>query len=242
MKVSKKLVCVLGHHGFIGNALTKKLKMTQDVTHTPSEKCKVIYDFASPNHEGFETNIDYNFNSIITRMAYLMRFCADHNIKYVYPSSALVYELDRPFKAFKEITEKMQNLFPVDSLALRIFPVYGVGEERTAIYQFCRDIKAGKRPTVFGDGSQKRDFIYIDDVVDNIISLSKSVKGITDIGPGQPHTLNKIVDMVNELANTNLKPIYVKPPAIYSKGIYCKKPVGCKVDLKEGIKRVLASI
>lgn len=239
MKNKKKLVCVLGHDGFIGKALTNKLAETHQVIHVPSEKCKVIYDFASPTHESFETNIDYHFNTIIPRMAYLMRFCADHGIKYVYPSSALVYELDRSFKTFKEITEKMQSLFPADSLCLRIFPVYGVGETRTAIYQWCRDIKANKRPVVFSNGSQKRDFIYIDDVVDNIIRLSKSEKGIKDIGAGKPHTFNKIVSIINKEAKTSLKPVYIRPPAIYPKGIYCKIPSKCKVTLEEGIRRVL---
>lgn len=242
MKNSSKLVCVLGHHGFIGRSLTQKLAKTQQVTHVPSEKCRIIYDFASPTHEGFETNIDYNFNTIISRMAYLMRFCADHKIKYVYPSSALIYELDRPFKTFKEITEKMQNLFPADCLAFRIFPVYGVGETRTVIYQWCRDIKANKRPIVYGDGTQKRDLIYIDDVVDNIIRLSNAQSGVRDVGPGRPHSFNEIISMINKEANTNLKPVYVKPPAIYPEGIYCKNPVSCKVSLREGIKKVLSSL
>jgi len=238
----KKLVCVLGERGFIGSALTTKLKTQYRVTHHPLKKCEIIYDFASPTHEGFEANVGYNFTTIIARMAYLMKFCADNNIKYIYPSSALVYELDRPFKAFKEITEKMQEVFPSKSLALRIFPVYGVGETRTAIYQFCRDIKSKKRPHVFGDGKQKRDFIYIDDVVDNIITLSKTKSGIVDIGPGTPHTLNQIVATINKINGTNLKPVYVKPPAVYSNGIFCKNPVKCSVSLEDGIKKVLASI
>lgn len=240
--MNRDIVCVLGHHGFIGGSLTKKLVKTETVMHVPSEKCRIIYDFASPTHEGFETNIDYNFNTIISRMAYLMRFCADHKIKYVYPSSALIYELDRPFKTFKEITEKMQNLFPVDCLALRIFPVYGVGEERTVIYQWCRDIKRNKRPVVYGDGTQKRDLIYIDDVVDNIIRLSNAQSGVRDIGVGKPHSFNEIISMINKEAGTNLKPVYVKPPAIYSKGVYCKNPVACKISLRDGIKKVLASL
>lgn len=241
-KNTKKTVCVLGHDGFIGRALTKKLAETCKVVHVPSKKCQVIYDFASPTHESFEANADYHFNTIIPRMAYLMRFCADHKIKYVYPSSALVYELDRSFKTFKEITEKMQDLFPVDSLCLRIFPVYGVGETRTAIYQWCRDIKVNKRPVVYGNGTQKRDFIYIDDVVDNIIRLSKTKKGIKDIGTGKPYTFNKIVSIINKEAKTNLKPVYVKPPAIYPKGVFCKNPYKCKVELKEGIRRVLKNL
>lgn len=236
------MVCVLGHNGFIGRSLTEKLIKTHEVIHVPSEKCQIIYDFASPTHESFEANIDYNFNTIISRMAYLMRFCADHRIMYVYPSSALVYELDRPFKTFKEITEKMQNLFPVDCLALRIFPIYGVGEKRTVIYQWCKNIKANKQPIVYGDGSQKRDFIYIDDVVDNIIRLSKSQKGVRDLGVGKPYSFNEIVRMINKEVGSNLKPVYVKAPAIYSKGIYCKNPVACKVSLRDGIRKVLASL
>lgn len=242
MKKKNDLVCVLGHNGFIGSALTKKLMLTNKVVHVPSKKCRIIYDFASPTHEGFEADISYNFSTIIPRMAYLMNFCAENKIKYVYPSSALVYELNRPFRAFKEITEKMQDVFPGSSLSLRIFPIYGVGEERTAIYQFCRSIKSGIRPRVFGNGKQTRDFIYIDDVVDAIIKLSKTQRGVKDIGAGTPHTLNEVVDIINEVADTNLKPIYVKPPAIYSKGIFCKNPVKCRVSLKDGIKKVLESI
>jgi nucleoside-diphosphate-sugar epimerase len=242
MKRQKKLVCVLGHQGFIGSALTRKLAETEKVTYFPSEKCHTIYDFASPTHEGFDANIDYNFNTIIPRMAYLMRFCAEHGIKYIYPSSALVYELDRPFKAFKEITEKMQKIFPADSLALRIFPVYGVGEKRTAIYQWCRAVLAKKRPVVFGNGRQKRDFIYINDVVDNILRMSKFKKGTVDVGAGDPHSFNEIVALINREAKTNLKPVYVKPPAVYSPGISCQNPVPCRVSLKEGIRKVLTSL
>jgi nucleoside-diphosphate-sugar epimerase len=230
----KNLVCVLGERGFIGSALTAKLKTKYEVTHYPSEKCKIIYDFASPTHEGFETNIGYNFSTIINRMSYLMKFCVDNNIKYVYPSSALVYELDRPFKAFKEITEKMQEVFPVNALALRIFPIYGIGETRTAIYQFCRDIKSGKR--------QIRDFIYISDVIDNIIRFSKTKSGTIDIGPGKPHALNQVVNIINKIANTNLKPIYVKSPSVYSNGIFCKNPVKCRISLENGIKKVYESL
>lgn len=237
----RKTVCVLGHHGFIGRNLVKKLSETYNVINVPTENCEIVYDFASPTHEGFEANIDYNFNTIIPRMSYLMRFCAQNSIKYVYPSSALVYELDRPFKTFKEITEKMQTLYPTNSLALRMFPVYGVGETRTVIYQWCRDIKSNKRPIVFGNGTQKRDFIYIDDVVENIIKLSKIKKGVVDIGPGKPHTFNEIVKLINEEAHTNLKPKYIKSPIVYSKGIYCKNPVRCKVNLRQGIKKMLDS-
>lgn len=236
------MVCVLGHHGFIGRALTKKLMKTEHVIHVPSERCRIIYDFASPTHESFETNIDYNFSTIIPRMTFLMRFCANNKIKYVYPSSAVVYELDRPIKAFKEITEKMQKVFPVESLALRIFPVYGVGETRTAIYQFCRDIKNGKRPKVYGDGTQKRDFIYVDDVVENTIKLSKSAKGIRDIGPGKPHTFNEIIKIINEEVGANLKPVYVKRPEVYSEGVYCKNTVKCKISLRDGVKKMLESL
>jgi UDP-glucose 4-epimerase len=95
---------------------------------------------------------------------------------------------------------------------------------------------------VYGNGKQKRDFIYIDDVVDNIISLSKSQKGIRDIGAGKPYTLNEVVATINEIANTNLKPVYIKPPAVYSDGVYCTNPVRCKVSLKDGIKKVLSSL
>ena len=106
-------------------------------------------------------------------------------------------------------------------------------------------MKQGKPPSsVYGDGTQKRNFIYIEDVIDQIVSLvEQKATGIRDIGTGEKGvTFNEIIKMINNELNTKFKPQYIPGPKNYPKGIFCKNPGKCKVSLKEGIHRICQEI
>ena len=234
--------CIIGKHGFVGGALSKKLEsMGYQTTSTPSKDVAAVFDFGSPVHMPFEQAPDYYIKTLLPKHLYFLS-CG---IYYVWPSSALVYEdKDLAFINFKKTLEEISLAYP-NNLGVRIFPIYGPGETRTAIYQWCRDMNKGKRPEVWGDGKQKRDFIYIDDVIDNIIesagigkSRSKRT-GVMDIGAGKPTAFNKIIKNINKILNTDLEPVYKKTPKEYSKGIVCQNPVKTKVDIEEGCRAVL---
>ena len=100
-------------------------------------------------------------------------------------------------------------------------------------------MKQGKKPIIWGDGTQTRDFIYIDDVIDNIIELSdKRTEGIYEIGTGI-NTTNEVVS-INKLG-TDIKPKYIPKPDSYIQETPVKA-VPCKVSLEEGIKRIINSL
>jgi nucleoside-diphosphate-sugar epimerase len=239
-------ICILGRHGFIGSALEKRLvSIGHEVESFPTTKTKMLFHFASPVHPPFEMNPDYHTQEILTSFMYLLPFCRDNNIYFVYPSSALIYEKDTQFAKIKTIMEIMASMYP-RTLGLRIFPVYGPGEGRTAIAQWCSEMRKGNRPFVYGDGTQERDFIYIDDVVDGILGYAGLTgefggfqSGIRDIGAGKPVSFNAIVDTINIILGSDLKPLYRNSPQNYSKGIVCKNPVPTKFSIYDGCKKLL---
>lgn len=225
--------CIIGRNGFIGGALAKKLR---DVDSTPTQDTKVIIDMGSPVHPPFERNPDYYFQTLLQRHLYFLSF----GKYYIYPSSALVYEpKEIAFTHFKRAAEELAKAYP-NNLGLRIFPVYGPGEERTAIAQWCFSMKNGIRPTVYGDGTQERDFIYIDDVVNAIVGAIKEKRtGIMDVGARNPVSFNSIVADINKILGTKLDPVYRPLPEQYSAGIVCQNPVKTEVSMYDGLTRIL---
>lgn len=225
--------CIIGRHGFIGGALAKRLK---DVSSTPTRDTKVIIDMGSPVHPPFEQNPDFYFQTLLQRHLYFLSF----GKYYVYPSSALVYEpREIAFTHFKKAAEELAKAYP-NNLGLRIFPVYGPGENRTAIAQWCKAMKAGDRPVVYGDGTQERDFIHIDDVVQAILdAVSLKRTGIMDIGARKPTSFNSIVADINKILKTDLRPVYKPLPNQYSAGIVCQNPVPTKFSMYDGLKTIL---
>lgn len=236
------MITIIGKHGFLGSALAERFHPCE-VKSYPVKGIKALFHFGSPVHPPFEENPDYHMNEIISSFLHLLPYCRENGILFVYPSSALVYEKETAFTKCKKIMELMASCYP-NTLGLRIFPVYGPGENRTVISKWCRDMKKGKRPEVYGDGSQWRNFIYIDDAIDQIITLAeKGITGVRDIASDWcPDTFNGIVEMINEELKTNLKPRYIKSPKGYSDGIGSENPGRCSIMLQEGIHRICQEI
>lgn len=84
-------------------------------------------------------------------------------------------------------------------VTLRYFTVYGPRQRPDmAIYRFMNLIMEGKPLPVFGDGQQKRDFTYVEDVVRaNCLAMERAVEGRAfDIGTGQPVTLLELIEAI----------------------------------------------
>lgn len=224
--------------GLIATALKKKLK---NYGWYPEKDTEIIYYFGGVTHTDFEKNPEYHVSREANIFLALMDYCVIHNIKLVYPSSALIYEKNTEFTRHKLQMEKIASKY-LNTIGLRIFPVYGVGESKTVISKWCEDIKENRQPVVWGDGTQKRDFIYVDDVVEQILFYSKKNTGVYDIGSGKPIAFNTIIKKINKIFKKKIKPIYVPAPSDYSKGIKCKKPLKNKVSLEEGIIKICQNL
>jgi ADP-L-glycero-D-manno-heptose 6-epimerase len=103
-------------------------------------------------------------------------------------------------------------------IGLRYFNVYGPREAHkgvpaSMIYHLAQQMKAGQRPRIFKHGEQKRDFVYVKDIVDgSILALEASESGIYNLGCGQARSFNELVDILNNCLGTKLPPDYIDNP------------------------------
>ena len=103
-------------------------------------------------------------------------------------------------------------------VGMRYFNVYGAGENHkgkfaSMIGQLAYQMKAGRRPRIFYDGEQKRDFVYIDDVVAaNYAAMKATVSGVFNVGSGAAATFNRVVEELNRVLRMDLQPDYFENP------------------------------
>lgn len=240
-----KTAVIIGRHGFLGSALAAKLGGI--VSSFPTRDTRVLFYLGGHTHPVFEQNPENEMEAVFHDFIKYLPMCArnaDSGTLFVYASSALVYEKDTQFAKFKRTLEGIASCYEkTRTLCLRIFPVYGPGENHTFISKSCDAMKAGKRPIVYGDGTQARDFIFIDDVVDQILAAVDDCQWkqstTADIGTGELKTFNSIIEMINAQLGTSIEPQYIRAPFGYSQGIACQNPGEVKVSMEEGVKRML---
>src|SRR6266700_2601724 len=103
-------------------------------------------------------------------------------------------------------------------IGLRYFNVYGPREAHkgvpaSMVYHLAQQIKAGQRPRIFKQGHQKRDFVYVKDVVEgSILALEAKESGIYNLGSGQARSFNELVGVLNKYLGTKFQPDYIENP------------------------------
>ncbi len=106
-------------------------------------------------------------------------------------------------------------------IGLRYFNVYGPREAHkgvpaSMVYHLSRQMKAGQRPRIFKHGDQKRDFVYVKDIVEgSILALEANESGIYNLGCGQARSFNELVDVLNKCLGTNFEPDYIDNPHVH---------------------------
>jgi nucleoside-diphosphate-sugar epimerase len=103
----------------------------------------------------------------------------------------------------------------LDFTILRYFSVYGPGQRPDmAIQKFLTAIKMGQEINITGDGTQKRDITYVQDVVEATISASSITekKQIFNISGGKQFTLNQIIDECFNVSGLKSKINYIDRP------------------------------
>jgi UDP-glucuronate 4-epimerase len=135
-------------------------------------------------------------NSNVVGFLNILEGCRHHGVKHlVYASSSSVYgantkmpfsvhqNVDHPlslYAATKKSNELMahtySNLFGLPTTGLRFFTVYGPwGRPDMALFLFTKAILEGKPIQVFNNGQMKRDFTYVDDIVEGVARLIHKV-------------------------------------------------------------------
>ncbi len=103
-------------------------------------------------------------------------------------------------------------------VGLRFFNVYGPREAHkgmpaSMIYHLSRQMTAGRRPRIFKHGEQRRDFVYVKDIVRGCLRAFESLKsGIYNLGSGEARSFNELVQILNQSLGTNFEPEYIDNP------------------------------
>jgi UDP-glucose 4-epimerase len=113
------------------------------------------------------------------------------------------------------------SAYGLETVRLRFFNVYGPRQDAKSPYSgviaiFSDMMKRGQTPTIFGDGKQARDFIYVADVVTAIrlaAGAKKASGQVYNIGTGQSITVLDLVRTLNEILKTKIQPIHAAPRA-----------------------------
>lgn len=104
----------------------------------------------------------------------------------------------------------------LEGVSLRYFNVFGIRQDPNNPYSgvisiFLKQMHAGLRPTIYGDGLTSRDFCHIDNVVQaNLLAMKtdKCKGNVFNVGCGETASLNDLVAELNRSLKTNLEPIY----------------------------------
>lgn len=111
-----------------------------------------------------------------------------------------------PYAATKKAGELLcytyHHLYNFNIFCLRFFTVYGPAQRpEMAIQQFGRKITEGTPITLFGDGSTRRDYTFVDDIVAGIIASANNLKGYEILNLGNSDTIS-LIDLVNGIEET----------------------------------------
>jgi len=110
-----------------------------------------------------------------------------------------------------------ERLYGVSSMALRLGNVFGPRQdplgEAGVVAIFCGLLRSGGRPTVYGDGTQTRDYIYVGDVVAAALAAAESrASGSVNIGTGVEASVLELVEILGRLGGVeNFEPEFAPP-------------------------------
>ena len=173
-----------------------------------------------------ETNIDGTLN--------LLELARDFEVKqFVFGSSSSVYginskvpfsEDDRihqpisPYASTKAAGELLchtySHLFDIRTVCLRFFTVYGARQRPDlAIHKFSRLITEGKPIQIFGDGTTRRDYTYIDDIIQGVraaMDYDGAMHEVFNLGESETTELSHLVELLEE--NLGTKAIVDRQP------------------------------
>lgn len=209
----------------------KILKMNSGDINKINEKFDAIF------HQGiYSSSPMYKENPSLTAKVVdewisILEYTRKNNNKLIFASSSSLYNGNAPPHrenmeikatdfytegryAMERLARLYSDLYTIPIVGLRYFSVYGPHEKSKGKYanlvsQFLWDMKAGRQPLILGDGTQSRDFVYVDDIVEaNMLALKYDKFGIFNVGTGKAVNLNDVVKLINKTLGTTIRAKY----------------------------------
>jgi len=211
----------------------------------------------------FRANVDGTFSVLeaarkhnISRMVYIASSSC-YGIPDRYPTTENAPARPQyPYALTKYLGEQMvmhwAQLYEVPAVSLRFFNVYGPRARTSGTYGavfgvFLAQLLAGKPLTVVGDGEQTRDFTFVSDAVDSIITAAESneIGKIYNVGTSKPVSINSLVNLLGKKDDVAYIPKRPgEPDCTWADVSKINKDLGwkAKVSFDEGVKIMLENI
>ncbi len=200
----------------------------------------------------------------------VLEVCREFGIKkFIFASSSSVYgerdkvpfsEEDRTdtpvslYAATKKHTEMLAHsyyaLYGVPMAGLRYFTVFGpFGRPDMALFKFTERILRGEPIEVYGEGNMRRDFTYIDDIVDGIMGVVREdfAFEIFNLGHGAPSGLMEFIEILEDCLGKKAEKRFLPMqkgdvPVTYADISKARERLGFnpKVSLREGVERFVS--
>jgi len=147
------------------------------------------------------------------------------------------------------------QLYGLETVCLRYFNVFGPRQDPSSPYSgvisiFMTKAAAGQAPTIYGDGGQTRDFVYVKDVVRaNLAAAGKAEAAgkVFNVGRGESIRIRELWDLIGEIAGNDLQPAFAPPrpgdirDSVSDIGAIRRElAFAPKVDLRRGLEKTLA--
>lgn len=177
-----------------------------------------------PSHE---SNIDGTFNVLraaaqggVGRVIYAASSSAYGDTEILPKVETMVPRPKSPYAVQKLLGEYYASVFAscfgLETVSLRFFNVFGPRQDPTSVYSgvlsiFLTCLLEHRRPTIFGDGEQSRDFTFVEDVVNLLLkaSAAPNVSGnVYNAGNGNRYTLNETWALLQAIEGVDLPAKY----------------------------------
>jgi UDP-glucose 4-epimerase len=217
--------------------ISKKIKFIEGNASTikKADKADVVF------HEGIYSSTPMYrkdpslVGKAISDFIAVLQYCVKNNCKLVFASSSSIYN-GYPPPHNEEMFPKVKDFYtearyPMERLAdlfnqmyglkycgLRYFSVYGDREESkkefaNMVSQIIWKSMLDKEIMIYGDGSQRRDLVNVQDVVSaNLIASKNDAVGIFNVGNGRSYSFNEIIPMIEKIVGKEIKRKNVENP------------------------------
>ncbi len=247
-------ILLSGHRGFIGTQIFDWLN-TSGYEFTgfdkdekiPSDRFDIILNFGARTliRKSRELPYEYFLDNLDLTLKLLEKARKEDSV-IVYPTSGSVMEPTNPYSLSKRQGEewiKLYNkMYGVRFYILKLYNIYGETSTKGAVYLFSKAAIRGEPVVIFGDGTHKRDYTHVSDVVRFVSSiLSNTVEpGSYEVGTGVGTSVLELISMIEKECGTKL--VREKRDFIVQEAddLHSKSPIMQNmIQLPEGIKRVL---
>jgi nucleoside-diphosphate-sugar epimerase len=118
----------------------------------------------------------------------------------------------------EQYCQMFTRLYGFETVTTRYFNVFGPRQDPGSPYSgvislFADAVIEGRRPTIFGDGEQTRDFTFVDNVVDGVLRAcdAPAAGEVINVATGGRTSLNQLLHIINGIVGTSIEPIYAAP-------------------------------